>query len=69
MESQFSKAYPNITYWVEACGWIEIGQDEYGSSLVRVLDEGGLVWESSVEHESVDEALQALEMELAEWLE
>jgi len=69
MESQFSKLYPNIAYWVEACGWIEIGQDEYSSSLVRALDEGGMVWESSDDHETLDEALQALEMELAEWLE
>ena len=69
MKSQFSKAYPNIAYWVEACGWIEIGQDEYSSSLVRALDEGGMVWESTDDHETVDEALQALEIELAEWLE
>ena len=47
MKNQFSKAYPNIAYWVEACGWIEIGQDEYSTSLVRALDEGGMVWESS----------------------
>jgi hypothetical protein len=69
MKSQFSKVYPNITHWVTTQGWIEIGEGEYSSSLVRALDEGGLVWESSDEHESVDEALQALEMELAEWLE
>jgi hypothetical protein len=42
---------------------------DHRSSLVRALDEGGLVWESSDEHESVDEALQALEVELAEGLE
>ena len=65
MESQFSKAYPNIAYWVEACGWIEIGQDEYSNSLVRALDEGGLVWESSDDHTTVDAALQALEIEFA----
>ena len=47
MESQFSKAYPNIAHWVNALGRIEIGPDEYSSSLVRALDEGGLVWESS----------------------
>ena len=69
MESPFSRLYPNIAYWVEACGWIEIGQDEYSSSLVRALDEGGLVWESSDDHEAVNEALQALEIELAERLE
>ena len=69
MESPFSRLYPNIAYWVEACGWIEIGQDENSSSLVRALDEGGLVWESGDEHETVNEALQALEIELAERLE
>ena len=66
MESQFSKAYPNIAHWVNALSRIEIGQDEYSSSLVRALDEGGLIWESSDDHASVDEALQALEIELAE---
>jgi len=69
MKSQFSKAYPDIAYWVEACGWIEIGPGEHSSSLVRALDEGSLIWESSDDHTTVDEALQALEIELAEWLE
>ena len=69
MESQFSKAYPNIAHWVNTQGWIEIGQDEYSDSLVRALDEGGLVWESSDDQKTVDEALQALEIELAERLE
>ena len=66
MKSQFSKACPNIAHWVEACGWIKIGQDEYSTSLVRALDEGGMAWESSDDHETVDEAWQALEIELAE---
>ena len=66
MKSQFSKTYPNIAHWVNALGRIEIGQDEYSTSLVRALDEGGMVWESSDDHETVDEALQALEIELAE---
>jgi hypothetical protein len=69
MKSQFSDIYPNITHWVDTQGWIEIGHDEYSGSLVRALDEGGLVWESSDEHQTVDEALQALEIEIAEWLE
>jgi len=66
MESPFSKAYPNIAHWVDTQGWIEIGQDDYSSSLVRALDEGGMVWESSDDHKTVDEALQALEIELRE---
>jgi len=69
MKSQFSKVYPNIAHWVTTQGWIEIGEEEYSDSLVRALDEGGLVWESSDEHQTVDEALQALEIALAEWLE
>ena len=69
MESQFSELYPNIAHWVNALGRIEIGQDEYRGSLVRALDEGGLIWESSDDHETVDEALQALEKGLAAWME
>ena len=38
MKSQFSKVYPNITHWVTTQGWIEIGEGEYSSSLVRALD-------------------------------
>jgi len=68
MKTQFSKLYPNIAHWVNALGWIEIGQDEYSSSLVRALDEGGLIWESSDDHTTVDEALQALEEGLAVWM-
>ena len=69
MENQLSKAYPNITYWVEACGWIEIGRDENSDSLIKAFDEGGTVWEGAEEYETVDEALQALEKGLAAWLE
>jgi len=36
---------------------------------VRALDEGGLIWESSDDHTTVDEALQALEKGLAAWME
>jgi len=68
MKSQFSEIYPNIAHWVTTQGWIEIGPDEYSSSLVRALDEGGMVWESSDDHTTVDEALQALEEGLAVWM-
>jgi len=67
----FAALYPNITYWVESFGWIEIGEDEHSSSLVQVLNEGGLVWESDETHKTIDQALSALEeiMEeiLKEW--
>ena len=64
----FDKAYPNIAQWVKSYGWIEIGQDHYSSSLIRVLDEGGVIWESSEDYETIDEAVQALEKALADWI-
>ena len=64
----FSEIYPNIAHWIDSLGWIEIGQDEYSRSLVRLLNEGGMVWESDDTHSTIDEALQALEAELVEIL-
>ena len=43
---KFSETYPNIAEWTESYGWIEIGQDDESRSFIRVLDEGGMVWES-----------------------
>lgn len=66
MTNPFEEVYPNIAHWVTTYGWIEIGQDDYSSSFVRVLDEGGMVWEGSDDYETLDEAMQALEAGLAE---
>jgi hypothetical protein len=52
----FDKQYPNISRWVMD-GWIEIGQDDYSRSFIRVMDIGGLVWESDMKHATVAEAL------------
>ena len=65
--TSFEESYPNIARWVKSQGWIELGQDEYSSSLVRALDEGGMVWEGSAAYGTLDEAFGALEMALAEW--
>jgi hypothetical protein len=61
----FEASYPNITRWVTSQGWIEVGQDEYSSSLVRALDEGGMVWESTADYGTLDEAFDALETAIA----
>lgn len=66
MANSFDDTYPNIAYWVESFGWIEVGQDEYSTSMVRALDEGGLVWEGKDTYETLDEAMQALERALGE---
>jgi len=65
----FTQIYPNINRWIDEQGWIEIGQDENSESLVRAIDEGGLVWESTEKHISIDQALSALENYLEKWLE
>jgi hypothetical protein len=62
----FENIYPHITRWVQSYGWIEIGADQYRSSLVRALDEGGLVWESKKNDATLDAALHALESFLAQ---
>jgi hypothetical protein len=67
--SLFEESYPNIARWVKSQGWIELGRDHYRPSLVRALDEGGMVWEGSAHYGTLDEAFGALEMALAEWME
>lgn len=61
--------YPNIADWVGGYGWIEIGHDDWSQSFIRVLDSGGLVWESKPEYKSLDHAMRALEKALGKRIE
>jgi hypothetical protein len=63
----FEETYPAISRWIKTQGWIELGASEASSSLVRVLDEGGLIWESEPSYPSLDQALQATEAALGQW--
>ena len=67
--TNFSSNYPNIAAWIESYGWIEIGQDEESQSFIRVLDEGGMVWEGKPKYKSVDAALDDLEAALEKIIE
>ena len=67
--TSFEQRYPTITRWVKTHGWIEIGQDEYSRSFIRAVDGGGLAWEGKPSYETIDEALQALEIGIAEWMD
>jgi len=62
------KFYPNISRWVKEYGWIEIGHNDDSSSFLRVLDEGGLVWEGDESYENMNDAMNALESAIAEWM-
>ena len=50
----FGDDFPYLASWVEAIGWIELGENEMRDSLLRILNEGGMVWEDS---DSIEEAL------------
>ena len=67
--ASFSQTYPIIARWIEEQGWIEIGADEYRTSMMRALDPGGLVWESDSDTDAIDDALTALEEALKDWFE
>ena len=63
----FTKKYPNIADWIKG-GWIEIGRNGYSTSIIRVLDEGGLVWEGGTRHKSMDDILQEAENAISDWI-
>ncbi len=68
MVESVERAYPHIARWVKTHGWIEIGSDDYRSSFVRALDEGGMIWEGAASYPSLDAALRALDTALQDWL-
>ena len=67
--ANFSENYPNLNWWVENQGWIEIGQDENSRSMVRILDEGGMVWESDPKSKALDKDLNGAERFIEKWIE
>jgi hypothetical protein len=65
----FDQHYPHLTSWIlNRNGTIELGQNDFSRSLVRILDIGGLIWESDERYATVDEALAAADRALAEWM-
>ena len=64
----FAGRYPNIAGWIKD-GWIEIGRDGHSTSVIRVLDEGGLVWEGGTRHKSLDDILHEAEDAITEWVQ
>jgi hypothetical protein len=61
----FDQQYPHLTSWIlDGDGWIELGQDDFSRSLVRILDIGGMIWESDERYATLDRALAAAEQAL-----
>ena len=69
--NSFEDKYPHVAEWVLGGGYIEVGQDGggYTKSFVRALDEGGMIYEGETKYKTIDEALQALDAGIKEWLD
>ena len=68
MAGRFGQLYPNLTRWVTTQGWIELGNDGISRSFIRVLDEGGVIWESGDLDLTIDDALAAADIAVGNWL-
>ena len=65
-EDVFSKLYPNLAEWIKD-GQIEIGRNGYSTSMIRLVDEGGIIWEGGTRHKSIDKILEEAELAMREW--
>jgi hypothetical protein len=67
-QGPFEAAYPNLAEWVNGYGWIELGHDDCQPSFIRVLDIGGMVWDSGKKkYKTVDQALADAEAVIIKW--
>ena len=64
----FEDIYPVLNRWVTRYGWIELGLSDAGRSPIRVLDEGGMIWESASHYASLDAALREAEEAVVQWM-
>lgn len=65
----FDERYPNLAAWIlGGGGWIELGENDFSRSSVRILDIGGMLWESERTYASVSDALADAEQALVAWL-
>ncbi len=64
----FEDKYPKLSSWIENRDWLEIGYTEMSRSFIRVLDEGGMVWERKAEYQTIDDALEDAERGIQRWL-
>ncbi len=68
MTQTIDEKYRNIRMWM-ADGGIEIGYCDSGYTNVtaRVVDDGGVVWETEETFTSLEAVLDAIEAAIADW--
>lgn len=62
-KTMFEKNYPYISSWIYTIGWVEIGEDMNSNSMIRLLNQGGLVWQDN-ESSNLEKALEKAELYL-----
>ncbi|MEM7539638.1 MAG: hypothetical protein AAF639_46210 [Chloroflexota bacterium] len=66
---ELERKYWNITNWI-ANGHIELGQSDYHSdATARVVDDGGVIWETDEVYPTLDALLDAVDAGIAAWCE
>ena len=60
------KYYPCLAAWV-LDGWLEVGYNDGTDSFIRLLDEGGMVWEGANSYPTLDAALEDAEEAAKKW--
>ena len=66
MSGSIAEQFPNVTAWIES-GWIEIGPTDWSRSFIRVMDEGGTVWEGRESYESLEAAFTEADSVIDAW--
>lgn len=61
--------YPQLAWWADGGGWIEVGRDDFNPSMIRVFDTGGMLWEGKEAYPTVAAALDEAEAFIAQWRE
>ncbi len=67
-KSTGSVSYPHLSRWVVEFGTVEIGHCGQTRSFIRVLDEGGIVWQGRRSYSTLDAALADAEAVVARWM-
>jgi len=66
--NSFDDQYPKISAWVQS-GVVEIGCNEYDDIFLRVIDEGGVIWESNKSYSNLDNAFAEMNNAIESWCE
>ena len=66
MSGAIAEQFPVLAGWA-LDGWIELGPTDWTRSFIRVMSEGGLVWEGAESYDSIEEAFAEAERAIAAW--